>query len=79
MDHRESFCSPKIGEFCQETKRARKLMSLGPCHPSWMKRDMNQEGLTDREFPGGLVGKDLVLPVLWLRIDPGLGMCWEHD
>lgn len=54
-------------------------MSLGPCHPSWMKRDVNQEGLTDREFPGGLVGKDLVLPVLWLRIDPGLGMFWEHD
>lgn len=38
-------CSPGIWEFCQEKKRARKLVNQGPCLQSWIKRNMNEEGL----------------------------------
>lgn len=43
MYHRKGSHLPRIWEFCQEKRRAKKLMSLGLFHQSWVKKDMNQE------------------------------------
>ena len=45
MYHRKHSCSLKIWELCQEKRRPRKMLSLGPYCESWVKRGKGQEGL----------------------------------